>query len=306
MSVLERRYRGLLRVYPARYRRDRAEEMLDTLLEATPPGRGWPAVREARALLAGGLRVRSGLNQRLAMAAHLRLVALLGFELMLLQLATWDVEQIISFARRHFVPPGIGQVVAYLVMTGVVLLAVFFAPRRLAKFAAWVTAGLWFWWDGNHGEGLLAAVLLVTVATLIRGQQRPPRIWLWVPGAMLASHVLLAVEIWRQYLYLLGPIPVGMIVWWVILGCVVLWIVIDPRPAVAVALYIGFAVAEAWSPFAVQPHLSGQMAAYGIGAAIVTALAIWLLHRDTSNRGPGKDRGDDPELADLGGGPATT
>jgi hypothetical protein len=90
------------------------------------------AVREGRALLAGGLRVRSGLNQRLAMTAHLRLAALLGFGLMLLQLASWDVEQIISFSRRHFVPPGIGQVVAYLVLTVVVLLAVFFAPRRLA------------------------------------------------------------------------------------------------------------------------------------------------------------------------------
>jgi hypothetical protein len=214
------------------------------------------------------------------------------------------VEQIISFSRRHFVPPGIGQVVAYLVLTVVVLLAVFFAPRRLAKLLAWFTAALWFWWDSNHGEGLLAAVLLITMATLIRGRQRPPGIWLCVPGAMLASHLLLGLEIWRQSLYLLGRIPVGMIIWWVILGCVVLWIVIDPRPAIAVALYVGFAVTEAWSPFAVQPYLSGQMAAYGIGAAIVAALAIWQLHRDNGG-GPGKGRDDDPELADLGG-PATT
>ena len=302
MSVLERRYRRLLRAYPGRYRRDRAEEMVGTLLEITPPGRRWPTLREARALLAGGLRVRSGLNQRLAMAAQLRLAALLGFGLMLLQLATWEMEWIISFLRRNSVPPGIGPRVAYLVMTGVVLVAVFFAPRRLAKLLAWVTAALWFWWDSNHGEGLLAAVLLITMATLVRGRQRPPGIWLWVPGAMLASH--LGLEIWRQSLYLLGRIPVGMNIWWVILGCVVLWIVIDPRPAIAVALYVGFAVAESWSPFAVQPYLSGQMAAYGIGAAIVAALAIWQLHRDNRG-GTGKGREDNPELAGLGG-PATT
>jgi len=305
MNVLERRYQRLLRVYPARYRLERAEEMLGTLLDGTPPGRRWPTLREGRALLAGGLRVRSGLNQRFGLAAHLRLAALLGFGLMLLQLASWDLGQIISFSRRIGVPPGIGQVVAYLVMTGVVLLAVFFAPRRLVKLVAWVTAALWLWWDGSHGEGLLAAVLLITMATLVRGKQRPPGIWLWVPGAMLASQVLLELEMWRQAPYLLGRIPVDMIIWWVIRGCVVLWIVIDPRPAIAVAMYAGFAVAEAWNPFAVQPNLSWQMAAYGIGAATATALAIWQLHRDISSRRPRTDHEDDAELADLGG-PATT
>ncbi|MGN6679307.1 MAG: hypothetical protein ACTHKL_16205 [Streptosporangiaceae bacterium] len=304
MNALERRYRRLLRAYPVRYRRERADEMLGTLLESTPPDRRWPTVREARALLAGGLRVRSGLDQRLGMAAHLRLAALLGFGLILLQLTTGDVRQILIW-RRIGVPAGISQMVVYMLMTGVVVVAPFFAPRRLAKLLAWVTAALWFWWDGNHGEGLLAAVLLITFATLVRGRQRPPAIWLWVPGVVLASQVLLELEIWRQAPYLRGSIPVDMIVWWLIRGCVVLWIVIDPRPAIAGALFAVFAVAEAWSPFAYQPHLSQQMAAYGIGAAIVAAFAMWQLRRDTSGRGPGKGREDDPELADLGG-PATT
>jgi hypothetical protein len=55
---LERRCRWLLLAYPAWYRRERGEEMLDTLLEASPPGRRWPCVRDARALITGGLRVR--------------------------------------------------------------------------------------------------------------------------------------------------------------------------------------------------------------------------------------------------------
>ena len=58
MTPLERRCRWLLRAYPAWYRRDRAGEMLGTLLEASPPGRRWPSVRDARALVIGGLRVR--------------------------------------------------------------------------------------------------------------------------------------------------------------------------------------------------------------------------------------------------------
>jgi hypothetical protein len=58
VSPLERRCDWLLRAYPAWYRRKRAGEMLGTLLEASPPGQGWPAFRDARALIIGGLRVR--------------------------------------------------------------------------------------------------------------------------------------------------------------------------------------------------------------------------------------------------------
>jgi hypothetical protein len=58
VTGLERRCRWLLRAYPGWYRRRRGEEMLGTLLEASPPGRRWPSVRDARALVIGGLRVR--------------------------------------------------------------------------------------------------------------------------------------------------------------------------------------------------------------------------------------------------------
>ena len=58
MTPLERRCRWLLRAYPAWYRRDRAAEMLGTLLEASGPGQSWPSLRDARALITGGLRAR--------------------------------------------------------------------------------------------------------------------------------------------------------------------------------------------------------------------------------------------------------
>jgi hypothetical protein len=58
VTPLERRCRWLLRAYPAWYRRERAGEMLGTLLEASPPGARWPSFRDARALVTGGLRVR--------------------------------------------------------------------------------------------------------------------------------------------------------------------------------------------------------------------------------------------------------
>jgi hypothetical protein len=58
MSALERHCRWLLHAYPRWYRRDRAGEMLGTLLEASPRGRSWPSFRDTRALVIGGLRVR--------------------------------------------------------------------------------------------------------------------------------------------------------------------------------------------------------------------------------------------------------
>ncbi|HUB39388.1 MAG TPA: hypothetical protein VMA72_11105 [Streptosporangiaceae bacterium] len=58
MTPLERHCGWLLHAYPAWYRRERAGEMLGTLLEASPPGRSWPSFRDARALAIGSLRVR--------------------------------------------------------------------------------------------------------------------------------------------------------------------------------------------------------------------------------------------------------
>jgi hypothetical protein len=66
VSSLERHCRWLLRVYPSWYRRQRAGEMLDTLLDATRPGARWPSFRDGRALAVGGLRVR-GLTWLLSM-----------------------------------------------------------------------------------------------------------------------------------------------------------------------------------------------------------------------------------------------
>lgn len=59
-DVLERRYRMLLRAYPAGYRRERADELIDTLIGDEPTTRRWPSAREAVSLLRGGLRVYGG------------------------------------------------------------------------------------------------------------------------------------------------------------------------------------------------------------------------------------------------------
>jgi len=58
VTALERRCGWLLRAYPVWYRRERAGEMLGTLLEASPAGQRWPSVRDTWALVIGGVRVR--------------------------------------------------------------------------------------------------------------------------------------------------------------------------------------------------------------------------------------------------------
>ncbi len=60
MSRLERRYRRLLFFYPLGYRRERADEIVGTLLDLAPEGRTRPTLREAVNLLRHGLRARLG------------------------------------------------------------------------------------------------------------------------------------------------------------------------------------------------------------------------------------------------------
>ncbi|GAA0380035.1 hypothetical protein GCM10009541_23190 [Micromonospora gifhornensis] len=59
-DVLEKRYRMLLRAYPADYRRERADELIDTLIGDEPTTRRWPSIRQAASLIRGGLRVHGG------------------------------------------------------------------------------------------------------------------------------------------------------------------------------------------------------------------------------------------------------
>jgi hypothetical protein len=84
MSELEDRYRRLLRFYPRSYLAERGGEMLGTLLETSGAGQTRPTRRDARALVLGGLRVRSGFDQRLTAAASIRLTLLLAAGLVLL------------------------------------------------------------------------------------------------------------------------------------------------------------------------------------------------------------------------------
>ena len=85
VSLLMRRTRLLLRFYPPGYRARRGEEILDTLLETTRPGRGWPPAREVASVIGGGLRARRAANLNQGLRASLRHVGILAAAMTMVQ-----------------------------------------------------------------------------------------------------------------------------------------------------------------------------------------------------------------------------
>jgi hypothetical protein len=236
MTGLERGYRRLLRAYPAWYRRDRGEEILDTLLVAAPHGRTWPSLRDSSALIVGGLRVRAGQGRRLTTAVNLRLAVLFGVLLWLAKLSSSDL----SFACEgwlHWVPPG--QHFAYQAACGLGMLVVagaaWFAPRPVVAAVSLITAAACTWpWQGPWwllGQPTMLAVL----ALLALGKERLPRSWFCLFGAAFAVQTLKSFAAFTppQYalnFWLFSHLPLATVV------AVVLWAVVDARPAIAVGI----------------------------------------------------------------------
>ncbi len=263
MTALERRCRFLLHAYPAAYRRERADEMLGTLLATTPQGRTWPLPRDTRALLLGGLRVRSGQERRLSTPGNLRLAALLGCALFL----SFAAVNCASYAVGYLYNPGPflrwqPLTVAVLILTAAVL--PWLAGRRavtvgaLAAGTATVAYDLssQFPWHGFHlsqlspAAGNTTAILqvllpLAALVLLARGRERPPRLWLWLPALIVA---LAALAEFRAVTVTLAGQPIAgadSYLWLVPFGIAIAWIGIDARPAIGLAAYFSLWLGQA-------------------------------------------------------------
>jgi phage gp46-like protein len=290
MTALVRRCRWLLRAYPADYRRERGEEILTTLLEASPPGRSWPAPRDARALITGGLGVRAWQNQRQSTAASLRLAVLLGAALALLWIITDQLGgaiQVLVLASTHPSPiqpgPDIGYLIASDVLALAAVVAAWFAPRpavAVLALAAAATRGHW----GDRSMAIQLAGLLILAAILVSGRQRLPRSWLWLAGAMAAANLLDHITgvrpLFAVHDVLNAPL---LLVPWVILGAVVLWAAVDARPTIALAIWI----TSSYLPDAslrMSPYLiyTWQWYLPAAGSAALAAAAIWRLRHQAA------------------------
>ncbi|HEX3780192.1 MAG TPA: hypothetical protein VHX38_11030 [Pseudonocardiaceae bacterium] len=211
MSKLESRYRRLLRVLPSWYRRDREEEMVDTLLSgrAEPNALdGRPGLAEAGAVLGLAVRTRlagTGPARAVAVGNAVRLTALLGLlvstGVAMGQLAQLVIEQ--AWLRGGpFQPPAnrlvtdLVYVIGYLAVPGVCVAAVAGRrwPARILALVALVPSGNAvldllrraihagpLYWDPYAGGFISTATLWVAVVCLWvgfhRAAPRPPAGW---------------------------------------------------------------------------------------------------------------------------------
>jgi hypothetical protein len=273
MTALERRCRLLLRVYPAAYRQDRGEEIIGTLLEATPAGRSWPGARELRGIALGGLRARAALNRRLTTTANLRIAALVGVTV---YLAFALSIYVIMLTRGGIGWPSL-PVAALVVMAGTLA---WVSRRRglvlTAVIAAAIAVSLVFSWRLST-LGIVVTVLacLAAVALLGRRDERPGRRWLPAVALVAAIPLLSALTSGTGHL-VFGPLLAG-------LGILsLLWMVIDARPAIATAVFL----LALWLPSGIDNLARGSGIAAGVPLLVIVsamaALAIWRLRRQSA------------------------
>ena len=227
-TKLERRARALLRAYPAQYRRDRAEEMIGTLLEAAPPGRSFPTARDTWSLIAGGRHARAARNRSLGVRASLRLALLLGLSIFV----SFTIAREFDFEETRWLTA------AAAVLGTVAALAPWLGNRKAATVLVIPAAALVLYEPARYPfvpvPLAYTAVLLIALGALVAlsgGSPSLPRSWSLLPAAVpagiVAAHGSFAREegLTEYALLLLAAVAVG-------------WLATDARPALG--LSVGF------------------------------------------------------------------
>jgi hypothetical protein len=294
MSPLERRSRLLLRAYPAAYRRERGDEILATLLEATPEGRRRPLLRDIRALITGGLRARAAEHRRFTTSVNLRVAVLAGLCIYLGAIAAGNLDDFVTSEVDRAVPmvgpSGWPVLIAGLLMAAVVALTwlarrpVVIGAAALAAAAATGYVGFPSVAQQAAGRGGLTSAFVITelvclaavVALTLRIERRSPG-WLWLISAVVATLLLPGYLQYITYLWLY--IAPGMELCVVVVALA--WVAIDARPLVAVATYFLLSL--------VPPMLAEL--SWGVNnwffnpalliALAIAALAVWRLRRQS-------------------------
>ncbi|WP_406200306.1 hypothetical protein OH807_19055 [Kitasatospora sp. NBC_01560] len=223
--------RAALQFYPARYRRERGEELAAVFADTTAEA-GRPAVaREAVDLALYGLRVRLGLTsasvggQVLALAAPMIAGAVVGAALMpwvtdadaVTWRLTWD-RSVVAYAGLFVLP------VAALLLVVAALLGRWRAARVTALLAALPgltglaqavrPGGVDWWWAGYVGASAMPFALAALLLAAAPGELLPRPTWR-TAGLVLASvaggGLLAAVQRWDDTLF---PVDVQ---WFVLL-----------------------------------------------------------------------------------------
>lgn len=282
MSALEWRCRWLLRAYPAWYRHQRGEEMLGTLMDASPAGRRWPSPRDIRAMIIGGLRVRASQHQRLSTPVNLRLAGLLGVALALLWLIGNNLGSDIMFWAHVYpaaTPAGLGEQAAASLLALAAVLAAWFAPWPVVAAPALAGAALWVY-SGDRVMASQPAGLLVLLVILTAGRERMPRSWLGLAGLLFAFTVLEQATAAPRLYFLFTPLSYAP---WVVFGAVIVWAAMDARPAVAMAIYLAsnylIFTLIGYAGYGAAPAAAWEWYLPAAGVTVLGACALWRLRR---------------------------
>jgi hypothetical protein len=294
VTPLERHARWLLRCYPDAYRHERSEEIIGTLLEATPAGRAWPRLRDVRAMAIGGLKARAAQNRQRTVGANLRVAVMAGLALYLSLWIANYLAGVVQGSGSRFAPlyPGWSSwpAAAAALLTGATIVLAWTAPRVIVLIVALAaSAGVAFFGlvvGGPHallGPSLLELLALAGLAALAPRSGHSSRHWLWLPGLIAVSSPLMELGVaygwfsysWQRWweLSLLAVIPCGL-----------LWVAVDARLMIAVLAL--FALIELQVP--VEEISSGfpagilaSLPILGVVAAIAAA-TVWVLRRQSA------------------------
>ena len=254
-SRLERHARLLLRAYPAQWRAERGEEMLDTILQETREGRDWPSFLESASLVASGIRARAAANRRVPVGVAIRQASVLGLALYCVHKAG-DTLLEVSYLPPHHYP------VAPMITFAVAMLAVAtlaWTGSRLAVLArAVVTVAAYGWWNSsdlfwitgmriglaNLLTDVLPVATTLALLVLVTGRRARPEVgWLTFPGLSSALAVV-ALLMWDPNVVhavtlsnaFLSNRATALLALGALLA--IAWLVTDLRPAIGVAAFL--------------------------------------------------------------------
>jgi hypothetical protein len=254
---LRRRYQRLLLTYPTGYREAHGDEIVSTLLEAARPTQRFPSWREATSLLLGGLRLRARQAAKQSPTRlwtdglHLGVLVVVLVNLggaMEMLLPPWTALLAVGALA---VLRGWGR--AALAATAIAALAVarpllphIGLPWWLPGYGDWSAVGRYVW----------PAVVLAVLAWPGVGRLRP-RSWWWLLLPAAQAALPLAERPW-------SVVKAGAEVGLLLAVLVVAVGALDPRPAIAAAVYL-------------VPGLLYTAESIAEGAPSTLALGYWMV-----------------------------
>lgn len=91
---------------------------------------------------------------------------------------------------------------------------------------------------------LPALLVLAALAAVSRGAERLPRLWLWPPGLVVTVALLAPVAGFFRFPNYFNLLRADTYIWEVTAFLAFVWIIIDARPAVGVAIFLGLTASE--------------------------------------------------------------